>query len=101
MEIISKRLKMLREEAGLSQSKIGQLIGVPQSSVYRYEQDNLHRHRRHSVGMLITSDVSLDYIYGRTDDPHMELIMSVFQNIKPLLPIWKSLLRCALTQIQE
>ena len=38
LEIISKRLKQLREGAGLSQSKIGQLVGVPQSSIYRYEQ---------------------------------------------------------------
>lgn len=38
LEIISKRLRMLREDAGLSQSKLGSLIGVPQSSIFRYEQ---------------------------------------------------------------
>jgi len=47
LEIISKRLKQLREDAGLSQSKIGQLVGVPQSSIYRYEQGQcIYRHPR-------------------------------------------------------
>ena len=70
MEIISKRLKMLREEAGLSQSKIGQLIGVPQSSVYRYEQGQSTPAPKTFRWYADYFDVSLDYIYGRTDDPH-------------------------------
>ena len=70
MEIISKRLKMLREEAGLSQSKIGQLIGVPQSSVYRYEQGQSTPAPKTFRWYADYFDVSLDYIYGRIDDPH-------------------------------
>ena len=77
MEIISKRLKMLREEAGLSQSKIGQLIGVPQSSVYRYEQGQSTPAPKTFRWYADYFDVSLEYIYGRTDDPlgdHFECI---------------------------
>ena len=70
MEIISKRLKMLREEAGLSQSKLGQLVGVPQSSIYRYEQGQSTPAPKTFRWYANYFDVSLDYIYGRTDDPH-------------------------------
>ena len=37
MKILGERLKQLREENGFSQNKLAKLIGVPQSSVNRYE----------------------------------------------------------------
>ena len=70
MEIISKRLKQLREDAGLSQSKIGQLVGVPQSSIYRYEQGQSTPSPKTFRWYADYFDVSLDYLFGRTDDPH-------------------------------
>ena len=70
MEIISKRLKQLREDAGLSQSKIGQLVGVPQSSIYRYEQGQSTPSPKTFRWYADYFDVSLDYIFGRTDNPH-------------------------------
>ena len=70
MEIISKRLKKLREDAGLSQSKIGQLVGVPQSSIYRYEQGLSTPSPKTFRWYADYFDVSLDYLFGRTDDPH-------------------------------
>ena len=70
LEIISKRLKQLREDAGLSQSKIGQLVGVPQSSIYRYEQGQSVPSPKTFRWYADYFDVSLDYLFGRTDDPH-------------------------------
>ena len=70
MEIISKRLKKLREDAGLSQTKIGQLVGVPQSSIYRYEQGKSTPSPKTFRWYADFFDVSLDYLFGRTDDPH-------------------------------
>ena len=70
LEVISKRLKQLREEAGLSQSKIGQLVGVPQSSIYRYEQGLSTPSPKTFRWYADYFDVSLDYLFGRTDDPH-------------------------------
>lgn len=70
MEVISKRLKQLREDAGLSQSKIGQLVGVPQSSIYRYEQGQSTPSSKTFRWYADYFDVSLDYLIGRTDDPH-------------------------------
>lgn len=70
LEIISKRLRMLREDAGLSQSKLGSLIGVPQSSIFRYEQGQSTPSAKTFRWYADYFDVSLDYIFGRTDDPH-------------------------------
>ena len=70
MEVISKRLKQLREDAGLSQSKIGQLVGVPQSSIYRYEQGQSVPSPKTFRWYADYFDVSLDYLFGRTNDPH-------------------------------
>lgn len=70
LEVISKRLKQLREDAGLSQSKIGQLVGVPQSSIYRYEQGQSTPSSKTFRWYADYFDVSLDYLFGRTDDPH-------------------------------
>ena len=69
MEIISKRLKMLREDAGISQSKLGKLIGVPQSSIFRYEQGQSTPSPKTFRWYADYFDVSLDYLFGRTDDP--------------------------------
>ena len=70
MEIISKRLRMLREDAGISQNKLGKLVGVPQSSIYRYEQGQSTPSSKTFRWYADYFDVSLDYIFGRTDDPH-------------------------------
>ena len=70
LEVISKRLKQLREDAGLSQSKIGQLVGVPQSSIYRYEQGQSTPSPKTFRWYANYFDVSLDYLFGRTNDPH-------------------------------
>ena len=70
LEVISKRLKHLREDAGLSQSKIGQLVGVPQSSIYRYEQGQSTPSPKTFRWYADYFDVSLDYLFGRTEDPH-------------------------------
>jgi transcriptional regulator with XRE-family HTH domain len=73
MELIGQRLKVLRESVGLSQSKLAELIGVRQSSINRYESGQ-------SVPSIETFrwyadyfDVSLDYIFGRTDTPQGKL----------------------------
>lgn len=70
LKIISQRLRLLRQEAGLSQTKLGQLVGLPQSSIYRYEQGHSAPSPETFRWYADYFDVSLDYIFGRTDDPH-------------------------------
>ncbi len=70
MEITSKRLKILRESAGLSQNKLAKLVGLPQSSINRYEQGQSTPGPKTFRWYADYFDVSVDYIYGRTDNPH-------------------------------
>ena len=73
MEIVGQRLRALRESVGLSQNKLAGMIGVRQSSINRYENGQ-------SVPSIQTFrwyadyfDVSMDYIFGRTDKPQGKL----------------------------
>lgn len=73
MEIVGQRLRTLRESIGLSQNKLAGMIGVRQSSINRYENGQ-------SVPSIQTFrwyadyfDVSMDYIFGRTDKPQGKL----------------------------
>ena len=73
MEIVAKRLKQLREGLNLSQTKMGELLGVPQSSIYRYEQGQSSPSFENVARYADYFDVSLDYIFGRTDKPQGKL----------------------------
>lgn len=64
MEIISKRLKALRESVGLSQNKLAQISGMKQSSINRYENGSTTPSPENMVKLADYYDVSLDYIYG-------------------------------------
>lgn len=73
MEIVGKRLRVLRESVKLSQNKLAGMIGVRQSSINRYENGQ-------SVPSVQTLrwyadyfDVSMDYIFGRTEKPQGKL----------------------------
>lgn len=70
LEIVSDRLKTLRESVGLSQNKLAKLIGLPQSSINRYEHNQSTPSPKTFRWLADFYNVSLDYIYGRTDNPH-------------------------------
>ncbi len=69
MKEVGKRLKRLRESTGLSQAKFAELMNSTQSSINRYE----HGQSIIPIPMLRRYadyfDVSLDYIFARTDKP--------------------------------
>ena len=69
MQIFAERLRTLREGMKLSQTKIASLLGTTQTSVARYETEvGLPPHKT-LLWYADYFDVSLDYIYGRTDKP--------------------------------
>jgi len=69
MEIFAERLRALREGMKLSQAQIAAGVGTTQSSINRYEnQVGLPPHKT-LLWYADYFDVSLDYIYGRTDKP--------------------------------
>jgi len=73
MEIVAKRIKGLRESASLSQSKIAAMIGTTQASVFRYENGQASPPLEVLLWYANFFDVSLDYIFGRTDSPEGKL----------------------------
>ena len=72
--IVAQRLTELREGVRLSQAKLAaQFEGVEQPAIFRYE--NAQSFPPYNVLMQYADffDVSLDYIFGRTDKPQGKL----------------------------
>ncbi len=70
---VGKRLRVLREGARLSQTKLGTIIGSSQSSINRYESGQASP----TIALLRAYadyfDVSMDYIFARTEHPQGKL----------------------------
>ena len=73
MKILGERMKQLREESGFSQNKLAKLVGLPQSSINRYESGFSNPAPETLVWYADYFDVSLDYILGRCDEPEGRL----------------------------
>lgn len=62
-----KNLKILREERGLSQTKLGELVGLSQSSIHSYEKGEYEP----DIGLMKQFadifSVSIDFLLGHTD----------------------------------
>lgn len=72
--IVAERLTELRESMHLSQTKLAsQFEGVEQPAIFRFE--NAQSFPSYAVLMQYADffDVSLDYIFGRTDNPQGKL----------------------------
>ena len=69
MDIVGKRLKSLRETFNISQSKLSKLAGTTQSTINRYEQGETSPSVKTFLWYADYFDVSLDYVFGRTDKP--------------------------------
>ncbi|MDL2220311.1 helix-turn-helix domain-containing protein [Eubacteriales bacterium OttesenSCG-928-N14] len=73
MSAVGNQLKSLRESLGMSQNKIAGLLSVGQSTVNRYEQEQSEAPYKVLLWYADYFDVSLDYIFGRTDQPQGKL----------------------------
>ncbi len=72
-ETIGSRLKKLRQSVKMPQRKMGELLGVSQSAIDRYERDTASPSAQNFVVYADYFDVSLDYIFGRCDEPQGKL----------------------------
>ena len=71
MADFAERIKELRLENGMTQTEVGDIIGVKRHSVYTYERGLNYPEVR---GLIMLADhfkVSLDYLVGRTDNPEI------------------------------
>lgn len=73
MQEIAQRLKDLRESINLSQAKLAALMGATQASVNRYENGQSSPPLKILQWYADFFDVSMDYIFARTDRPEGKL----------------------------
>jgi len=73
MQGVDVRLKSLRVSIHLSQTKIATLIGVSQTSITRIETGQMEPSLKILLWYADYFDVSMDYIFCRTDKPQGKL----------------------------
>jgi len=73
MKELGARLRILREGINLSQAKIAKLIGTSQVSINRYESGAGFPPAKTLLWYANYFDVSMDYIFDRTDKPQGKL----------------------------
>ena len=74
VNMIGQRLKELREGIGKSQAFIAKEIGtIAQPAIFRYENGQSDVQNAILLCYADYFDVSLDYIFGRTDKPQVKL----------------------------
>ena len=73
MTEVGKRLRALREGAMLSQVKMAEALGSTQSSLNRYENGQSTPPVALFRAYADYFDVSMDYIFARTDKPQGQL----------------------------
>lgn len=68
MNCFPQILRTLREECGLSQEQLGQIIGVKRYSIYTYEKGKSCPDMEGLIALAEYFQVSIDYLVGRTDN---------------------------------
>ena len=86
MKIISERIRKLRKDLGISQEKIGKMLGAKQASINSYEHSKSAIPTKVLLWYAEFFDISLDYIFGRTDNPR---VMECKFKPKPFIEIAK------------
>lgn len=80
----NERLKTIREDAGLTQKAMAELLGVAKSTYVKYERGE--REPRYDTLAVLSESfaLSLDYILGKSDEknPYISRINSIFDFIK-------------------
>jgi transcriptional regulator with XRE-family HTH domain len=69
MPIVGKRLRELRENAGLSQQELADLTGISKRQLGRYEQSKGEPSGDALVRIAKRLGVSVDYLLGLVDTP--------------------------------
>jgi transcriptional regulator with XRE-family HTH domain len=73
MKAVAQRIRLLRESIKAPQTKLAELSGSTQSSINRYENGQSAPSLELLLWYADYFDVSLDYIFGRTDKPEGKL----------------------------
>ena len=83
MQLLGERLRTLREGLNMTQYQVGEILGIPQTSIHRYEIGAYTPTAETLVWYADYFDLSMDYIFGRTDQPQGKLYDCVPEVMKP------------------
>ena len=86
---MQNRIKVLREDADLTQAKLGSIIGVNSHTISCYELGTSQPNMQTLTQLAEYFNVTIDYLVGRTDINTMQLkaaihYRQVIKNIKKL-----------------
>lgn len=71
MASFAERMKELRRKNGMTQSAVGEIIGLGQDSISVYERGKHYPEVRNLIILADYFGVSTDYLLGRTDNPEI------------------------------
>lgn len=71
--MFSERIKQLRNSKKLLQKDMAELLGITTSAYGFYEQSKRQPDSTTLIKLADFFDVSVDYLLGRTNVPHMEI----------------------------
>ena len=72
MKIISERIEALRTSEGLSQKELARELGLSKDIVARWANENTRIKLKYIVALYDYFNVSIDYLFGKTDKTHLE-----------------------------
>ena len=89
------RLKLLRQEEGISQEKLGEILNLGKSAVFSYEKQGRQPNFRTLIAMSAHFGVAIAYLLGVTDirDRYTEEEAALLQDAagRAFLEYWHSL----------
>jgi transcriptional regulator with XRE-family HTH domain len=81
---LGKRLTSLRVERGYTQEELAKMLGITRASLSHYENDRREADYETLKKMAECFDVSIDYLLGRTNNPHTVLDQEVREFVDSL-----------------
>jgi transcriptional regulator with XRE-family HTH domain len=70
---IGSRISQLRDSRGWTQEELSQALGISRAALSHYEKNRREPDSETLTKMADVFNVSLDYLVGRTEHPHMVL----------------------------
>lgn len=66
-----RRIRDMREDSDLTQSDVAAILGIAQTVYSRYERGYQTIPLEHLIKLADHYNVSIDYLVGRTQNPHL------------------------------
>lgn len=70
MILLGERIKCLREQRGLTQEDMGNLLHLKRAAISHYERDFRRPDLETLTAIADTLETSTDYLLGRADNPN-------------------------------